>query len=609
MHVLASLLLALQTPAPDGAALAARFCGFDQDGDGRPEIARVEALHARRPEGRRASVLVLVEARLLAPLEGAADLAAPLERLADDLAAEYRVDVLSVELTPSDGHRDGRYVLALRELLRAHDGAQDHDLAGALLVGHFPDAFVVRTVNWRKRGDVVLGRGTAAERTHRGAHYLRRVAEPVAQRADLVLSDLDGAWEDVYVEERTAFEGLVAVFEGKVPAAGGVCLDLERSHETFEDVFHVLDGGVQVDALPGPDGAPAAHRVTPLDRARDHECSAPDRARPNPIPRPDVVVSRIDARGVAFSPSGAVRGAGGEGLVDERGRAREVAFASKDAVPHWRDALYEPDPRLERRLLTEFLDRNHAYRTGAAPVAWRASSLAHGLPSGYGRMRAASDAWDDTDRARADVQGSPDLGAVVEWLRYPALLRTVRAHSDPWGSAFARSDAAALDALCGDAVLAWTPRGERLVPSLRAAAAGGKLDWFLLRSLWQAGALPSAPSFYHHTGCDGISPPGARRLPFDHPRYGERQGGEALLFYAGGLALVGRAKVFYDEPVGFAEALGQGATFGEAWTRSFELESLAPTWGAVGGDIGRKRTMFWSVLGDWTLRLERPASR
>jgi hypothetical protein len=85
-----------------------------------------------------------------------------------------------------------------------------------------------------------------------------------------------------------------------------------------------------------------------------------------------------------------------------------------------------------------------------------------------------------------------------------------------------------------------------------------------------------------------------------------RQGAEALLFFGNGLALVGRAKVFYDEPPGFCEALGAGATFGDAWRRGFEIEAAATDWDHVGGDIGRKRMLFWSVLGDFTLRLERP---
>ena len=105
-----------------------------------------------------------------------------------------------------------------------------------------------------------------------------------------------------------------------------------------------------------------------------------------------------------------------------------------------------------------------------------------------------------------------------------------------------------------------------------------------------------------------ISPPGAERLAYDHPAYGVRQGAEALLFFGNGLALVGRSKVFYDEPRGFTDALREGATFGAAWARYFDVESRAGSWGEVGGDIGRKRAYFWSVLGDWSLKLH-PAAR
>jgi hypothetical protein len=69
---------------------------------------------------------------------------------------------------------------------------------------------------------------------------------------------------------------------------------------------------------------------------------------------------------------------------------------------------------------------------------------------------------------------------------------------------------------------------------------------------------------------------------------------------------VGRAKVFYDEPREFAEVLGKGGTIGDAWQRYFELESdRRRTGDEVGDDIGRKRAYFWSLVGDWTLRLPR----
>ena len=57
----------------------------------------------------------------------------------------------------------------------------------------------------------------------------------------------------------------------------------------------------------------------------------------------------------------------------------------------------------------------------------------------------------------------------------------------------------------------------------------------------------------------------------------------------------------------FCEALKEGRTFGEAWARYFEVESKAESWSAAGGDIGRKRACFWSLLGDWTLQLKMTA--
>ena len=66
--------------------------------------------------------------------------------------------------------------------------------------------------------------------------------------------------------------------------------------------------------------------------------------------------------------------------------------------------------------------------------------------------------------------------------------------------------------------------------------------------------------------------------------------------------MMGRAKVFYDSPRGFGAALAEGGTVGHAWARYFDEETRS-TWARAGDDIGRKRSYFWSVLGDWTLRL------
>jgi hypothetical protein len=624
LHVVLGLGLALQDgvvndadrAAPRGVAALERFQGYDQDGDGTVEIVRLERLFERaavsdetsQDSSARPRVVLFVEPRLLAPLEGGLDLRPRLERLADDLAREGRAVLALAPTFERSGDRDGRLVLALREVLREVARDDAHPLEAALLIGRLPDAVVVRTIDWWQVGDERFpradgsadGDSDAGADEVRGAHLVRRIPEAVAMRADIVLADLDGRWEDVYFEERRELPFVVAAFAGPMPPEGGRATHVRTGALPFADAFHVVDGELAVSMR---DGAPYV-AVDP--RARDRECSASDRALGNPLPRPEIAVSRIDARGTACVPRSDVRGLDGGGLLDADGAPRRVVFESAEALPHWRDGLFVHDERFERELLAAFLDRNHAYRNGRGALAWSAASLAHDLWSGRGVVARAAPDFERADDPALDVHGRPTIAAALAWLCEPAVLRTVRAHSDPWGSVFEPSPVLELDAALGDAVWSWTPDGAALVPSLGAAAAGGKLDWFLLHALWRSGRAPQSPSFYLHTGCEAITPPGVLHLAHDDPSYGVRQGAEALLFFGGGLALVGRAKVFYDEPPGFCEALAEGATFGEAWRRGFEIEARAADWDAVGGDIGRKRTLFWSVLGDATVRLARP---
>ncbi len=577
--------------APDSlAAICARYADYDFDGDGRAEIAHLRL--AQEPTGRAPLVLILVEERLLAPLAEAPPSIPPLERLADDLRREgWSAARIAVALPPSQEHRDGTKLLALREFLRAV--AADHELAGVLLVGRFPDAFLVRTCNWRKPEEALL----------------RRVPEVVADRADIVLADLDGHWEDLYLGPRVLLPALRAHFPDGIPAHRGLCEELERSTLPFEDCFHVSDGRLEVAPLDPPPASGPAWMLRLDDQDADRECSTADRARPNPVAQPEIRVSRIDPSGVAWSPDPELEDADGRRLIGPTGKVQALRFATADQVPSWNRRIWAPDPLLERRLLADFLDRDHAYRSGVPAAAFRPASIACGLGSGYEGLKGAAPAWKSLHEPAADVHGQPDLCRFLDWLRVPAVLRTLRAHSDPWGSVFARTDPAALDARFAAAPrggpMSWTPRGKRLVPSLAQAAGGGKLDFFLLRGLWGNGLAPDPSAIYLHTGCNAISPPGAAHLPFDAPDYDRFNGGAALLFYAGGVALVGRAKVFYDEPRGFAQTLAGGGTVGDAWAHSFQVEAES-SWARAGGDIGRKRSYFWSILGDWTLRLPTP---
>lgn len=578
--------LAFALSSVPGAGLAAQDATalstpIDVDGDGVAECAPGAAL-TPWPDAatdHEPLALVLVESRLL-PVDGAGALRVCFDRYIADLRAEgWRVAAYAVECAAAEGrHQDGLTLLGLRRFVQRAQTRSGGHLAGVTLVGHFPDAYVLRTVNWRKRtarptAQSASGSTPAVGRTH----FLRRITETVAQRCDLVLADLDGGWDAVYAEPMSDYPGVVATFpsprsrvasqrppppEG-VPAAGGPVATLVTSNVRYADAFHLADGAVEVDE--------EARTVTIDDSARDAECTILDRERPNPIARPEIAVSRIDARGVAWS----------------RGD----------------DGKLRADPALEHALLVEYFDRNHAYRTApVAAEAFRPASIAWGLGSGMKVLRAAAPEWNDWNEPGYDVRKNADLAALVEWFRRPAILRTIRAHSDATTAVFAKTD---FDALTAALRATDTLDAKSLRRSLGKQR--DRAGFTLYRAMHDHGTLADTPPYLClHTGCEALSPPNARKHSYDAAAYGRFQHAESILFFTPCVALLGRAKVFYDEPKGFAATLAAGGTIGAAWQRYFEIESRAATWGAAGGDIGRKRSYFWSLIGDWTLRLQRP---
>lgn len=588
---------AAQSPAaqPSPAAIVAAFAPHDVDGDGLPEVKALDLL-ADAGEPGRPLVVVLVEARLVrdpvppaaAASAARAALRSRLDRFAADLAAEgHRALLVGADVHAGPPHQDGRTVLGLRRLLqRLHAVAP---LNAAVLVGHFPDAMLVRTCNWRRNEPLSLpGPDGAAVAIAPTTTNVRCVPEIVAHRFDLVLADLDGAWEDVYLPGPAVLPAVTAVFGDAVPDAGGPVVAMQLGELAVVDVFHVRDGAAVVDR--------GAFAVA-LDAAdRDHECTAADRTRGNPLALPEIAVSRIDARGIAWLPET-------DALEPASARLVPRVLTGAGGAPPPRVA-WHADADRERQLLVDWFDRNHGFRTSPLPAGQRRpASIAHGLGSGMGALRAADPAWSSFGEPGYDVSDGADLLELLRWLERPAVLRTLRAHSDGGGAAFAPSDPAALQAALG-APWRWRNEGDRLVPSWEDHR-GGRADFTFFCALHEAGVLPREPYLMLHTGCEVLSPPGSVVHPYDDPAYGRFAHAESILFFTPCLAIVGRAKVFYDEPRGFATALGAGETVGAAWRRYFEIESRAASWGEVGDDIGRKRAYFWSIVGDCTLRLPR----
>jgi len=602
------------------AQICGEFANYDINGDGAMEIEHLRSIvetyegNQTGAAGERPLILILVEDRLLQKLPGdagnALDLAPSLERYAKDLAEDgWRARLISAKVYAGERHQDGRTVLALRRFFQKVN-AELKPFAGVVMVGNFPEAFLVRSYNWRKKTPITLNAGKPNEKKFEEAvDYLRTVPEPVAMRCELVLCDLDGNWEQRYVEKRERLPTVYGIFPGSVPERGGICADFERDGVVFEDFFYINDGicDVREVVVKSPDGKSeevVGIDFVPLDEFENAECSAADRARPNPMSRPDIVVSRINARNVALQPKPEIKGTGGEGLIGADGRPQMVRFADEKAVPRW-ISVWRRDDALERRLLIEYFRRNNRYRKGEFAASFRPAAIGCGLGDGFDNMRGPILVWKDFDGKGYRGGAKATLLDYAEWLKLPAVMRDVRAHSDPWGSTFDKPDIEKLNAATGGCPWTWSQVGDSLVPSLESACEKGKADFALYRTMWANGLMPDCACFYMHQGCDGISPARAEDRPYNHEDYGYWQGAEAMLFYANGLALVGRAKVFYDEPRGFYDQLAAGRTFGEAWAYYYEVESAAKNAEEVGGGIGRKRAYFWSALGDWTLRLKK----
>ncbi|HSV72314.1 MAG TPA: hypothetical protein VLH79_00975 [Chthonomonadales bacterium] len=585
--------------ARDAVDAACRFyTAYDRDRDGHAEIVslrrcrgvRGSALEARGAG--RGTVLVVVEERVWLPPanpEGGPDLRPALGRLVQDIGRDgWHAFALSVSMYAGPRHQDGLIVLALRDMLRAVR-ERDPGLAGAILVGNFPYPYLSRQCYWRRPGGAIaLNPAGRPPVRFDNVPWVNSIAEPLVSPADIVLADLDGAWDQLYRQPPTVLGGFTAAFPDD--PAGEVATVWEHSVARFEDFFFVGDGTWEEEPL--PDGKRRFRfRGEPND-----ECAAADRGLANVLARPEIAVSRLNARRAGLVPDPSIRGVRGEGLLDSSGRPQMVELAGP-APPN--TALWRPCEAQERRLLLAYLDRNHRYRTGGFDSAARPASISTEWGSAVPDMRAGVPAW-----RTAPVHGLEHAGIktsvadFVSWMRIPATARSVKAHSGPTLSEFAPApDPAALDRSFPRGVWYWTRDGARLVPSLRGI--GGHVHFGLLRTLWENRSGEGAGAIYMHIGCEVVRPGQAETEPYTSPQHGLWQLGEALLHYGDGVALVARGKVFYDEPREFWKTLGGGGTVGDAWRRYFDIEAADAELARV--PIDRKRAYFWSILGDFTL--------
>lgn len=572
----------------DPAIISLSFLDFEQGSPEIPQTARV--------------MLVLVESRLLQPLAGAEDLQPSLIRLKGDLRAEgFFSRFISADLYQGSRHQDGRTLLALRKFLREVWQTFPNFL-GVVLVGSFPEATLVRRTIWRTTRQLTID-GI----THPAGPVLLIEPEMIAPRSEIVLADLNGRWDMLYREEPEEVETIRALPDA-VTAATAWPIDgaifasttFERKTVSYRDFFFIHDGDYTVLNTP-----PGQLRVLIRYKQLHPELTAADRSLINPLSRPDILVSRINARNVAVNPKPSIVGDNGAKPLDAQGLPQ--SFVSSQVYDTWL-GFFQRDPELERRVLCDYFERNHRFRVGAfADLPFRAGAVASPDFSAQGSAGYLAPA--SSKFAAPLVQDKATLLDYVRWLKQPAVLRCIQAHSSAYSSQFDTSySAAALESEVGGRPFRWRRIGTTYTPSLQDQ--GPHADFYVHRTLWQNNMLADdGASLIIHGGCEVNVPAGTQTKTYYQEGYAGWQNAEGLIFYTNAVAMIARAKVFNDVPTGFpgAFALTSRAHFGDGWRAFFDNEASDAALGSsdpkTDATVRCKKAYFWSMIGDWTVRL------
>lgn len=550
-------------------------------------------------------VVVGVEPRLLRKLPNAEhdveDLEQRLRQFRTDLSRDgYDARLVSIDLTENPTHQDGRGVLAIRDFF-VEVSNEYPNFEGAVLVGSFPEAMLVRRWIWSRHRSKTRVDGTE----YTDVDLFRIVPEVVAERSDIVLADLTGNWDELYregPEDLTSIRAIADPGLSEWPTDGGLFTSssFEVSTRRFSDFFWIEDD--RWDRLSSPPGTLHLRTYTDL---QNPEVSQADAAQKNPIARPDIGVSRIDARHVAVSPDPTLTDVNGARLVAADGKPQAVEFGYPVDV----NSAWTRDPALERELLVEYFDRNHRFRSGMYPfglpgpagitsAGFKAQVLSNSLKKAYPTVTSGVSVGDAT------------LLEYVDWLKSESVLRGIFSHADGTHSEFDSQGFTTdeLEAAVGGRPWKWEQRwGEhvRYEPSLESHR--GWADFHLHRTIWENDVLrESGPNVFIHRGCKVNAPANAENATFDDERYGRFQNAEGILFYLDGLAVVARAKDFNDWPKGVTAALGADANLGDGLAAYFETEAKDANLGQFHQAKQNKRAYPWSIVGDWTLELRYP---
>lgn len=613
-----------------------RYTDFALTGDGIPEIksfryAPFENSTGVFPQSSRL-ILVLIESWILnnnadSPLTD--ELLYRLKRLKGDLRAEgLNSRFILADLYPgrhgsitNPVKKDGQVVLAVRKFFK--DIKQSFvNFEGVILVGNFPEATLVGRTVWNQ------------------SECLKSTFEVAAARSDIVLSDLTGNWDTLYrpqfrpEDNISAFPDSDTIARGWHAEEGGgnsieSVLECEFTStspnftfgrvniaglgDSFFDCFEINDS---VCAIIGDPSTTLHLHLTP--RSNNPEVSEDDRLLPNVIARPDIVISRLNAYHIARNPDP------GLNFINADGNPATVAMRPirdlNNNNQYYRLFTF-PDFDLERELLIKYFDRNHVFRTGGfsnqpfrVGCVTGTDGISH-TPSDYaGTLQNAADDFtaslNPPDPFTVhDPNKEASLLDYVRFLKTPAILKAIVAHSNGKYSHFGSTyTIAELASEVGGAPFRWKYEHGKYKPDFEGQA--NSADNYVHRALWHYNTLQQAGAcFIIHGGCDVNTPIGEddlfsyMKVPYTDLKYGVFQNAEGILFFTNCVALLSRSKGFNDFPdecvYGFKNSAR--ANFGDCIKEYYKQlsnnEILAKHL------IQRKKAYFWSINGDWTLRL------
>ncbi len=184
-------------------------------------------------------------------------------------------------------------------------------------------------------------------------------------------------------------------------------------------------------------------------------------------------------------------------------------------------------------------------------------------------------------------------------------MRCIQAHSSAYSTQLGGNYSAAdLENELGGHPFRWRHVGNNYTPSLNDQ--GVHADFYIHRTAWQNDQLDNTgANLVIHGGCEVNVPANTQTKTYYQEGYAGWQNAEGLMFYMNGVALIARAKVFNDLPTGFpgAFALTSRARFGDGWRAFYDNDAADNNLGTFGKAIRAKKAYFWSMIGDWSVRL------